>query len=149
MDKIRLQNGNSFNFSGRYYPTSFGNQIGLELYYQTPQFNIFIAPHINQNETHNFIGIEALLFEKPIKIANQKFLTISRIIADLQPQNQAFKTDKAAFTGLISEQITWKVGKYIYPFLSIEAKNKGWIAGNAFLDEKFSIKMGLSTRFDY
>jgi|694.fasta_scaffold68697_3 hypothetical protein len=149
INEIKLKNDASFNFSGRYYPTSFGNQIGIDLFFKNSKFNIFVSPHLNQNYENNFFGIEAMIFEKPVKIKQHQFLTTTRIVADLQPKNQSFKTSSADFTGLVELNMIYKASKHFYPYVSFEAKSKGWIAGNAFLDERFSIKAGLSVRFNY
>jgi hypothetical protein len=149
INEIKLKNDVSFNFSGRYYPTSFGNQIGIDLFFKNSKYNIFVSPHLNQNYENNFFGIEAMVFEKPVKIKQHQFLATARVVADLQPKNQRFKTSSADFTGLAELNVIWKASKHFYPYISVEAKSKGWIAGNAFLDERISIKAGLSVRFNY
>lgn len=149
INEIKLKNGASFNFSGRYYPTSFGNQIGIDLFFKNSKYNIFVSPHLNQNYQNNFFGIEAMVFETPVKINQHQFLTTTRVVADLQPKNQSFKTSSADFTGLIEINLIYKASKHLYPYISFEAKSKGWIAGNAFLDERYSVKAGLSVRFNY
>lgn len=149
INEIKLKNGASFNFSGRYYPTSFGNQIGIDLFFKNSKYNIFVSPHLNQNYQHNFFGIEAMVFETPVKVNQHQFLTTTRVVADLQPKNQSFKTSLADFTGLIELNLIYKASKHLYPYISFEAKSKGWIAGNAFLDERYSVKAGLSVRFNY
>jgi hypothetical protein len=149
INEIKLKNGASFNFSGRYYPTSFGNQIGIDLFFKNSKYNIFVSPHLNQNYQHNFFGIEAMVFETPVKVNQHQFLTTTRVVADLQPKSQSFKTSSADFTGLIELNLIYKASKHLYPYISFEAKSKGWIAGNAFLDERYSVKAGLSVRFNY
>jgi hypothetical protein len=90
-----------------------------------------------------------MVFETPVKINQHQFLTTTRVVADLQPKNQSFKTSSADFTGLIEINLIYKASKHLYPYISFEAKSKGWIAGNAFLDERYSVKAGLSVRFNY
>jgi hypothetical protein len=149
INEINLKNGASFNFSGRYYPTSFGNQIGIDLFFKNAKYNIVVSPHLNQNYENNFFGIEAMIFEKPVKIKQHQFLATTRVVADLQPKNQSFKTSSADFTGLIELDLIYKASKHFFPYISFEAKSKGWIAGNAFLNEHYSIKAGLSFRLNY
>lgn len=148
VDKINIGKGRGFNFSGRYYPTSFGAQTGLELYYQTDKYNIFLAPHLNNNKSNSFFGLEAMLYEQPLSLLGMDFLGTLRVIADLQPKNQLFNTGSSSFTGLLGGRLSWKAGKHFYPYLALDAKNRGWIAGNAFLDGNISVKLGLSARFN-
>lgn len=146
-DKISIGGNKSFNFSGRYYPTSFGGQAGLELYYQTEKYNLFVAPHLNRNKSNTFFGLEAMLYEHPFSVAGHDFLGTVRVIADLQPKDQLFQTRKASFTGLFGGRLSWQAGKHFFPYVALDAKNKGWIAGNAFLDDNISVKLGLAARF--
>lgn len=137
------------NFSFRYYPTSFGNSLGLDLMLKTRKYNFFVSPHINQNYSHNFPGIEAMLFEYPVIAGNQRFLTTVDIIANLQPQNQSFFTKASSFTGYASANVKWRASKIFYPYIGISGKTKGWIKGNPFLGQKLGFEMGLSGRFNY
>ena len=137
------------NFSLRYYPTSFGNSIGLDLLLSTPKYNIFVSPHINQNLSHTFGGVEAMIFEYPVKLAGQQFLATVDVIADIQPKDQSFFTAKAAFTCYANASVRWQATKILYPYIGISGKNKGWIRGNPFLKEQFGCEVGLSARFNY
>ncbi|MCC6372826.1 MAG: hypothetical protein IT236_17615 [Bacteroidia bacterium] len=148
INRIKLNANTFFNFSGRYYPTSFGNQVGVELLLQTKKYNWYLAPHLNQNKDHSFFGLEAQMFEKPMNVKGQLFLTTARIIAAAQPQNQEFLTNKAAFTFLGGLTVYWHASKRFRPFMSLEAKTNGWVASNAFLDSRTSVKIGLSARFN-
>lgn len=145
--KIPLGDNKSFNFSGRYYPTSFGSQIGLELYYKTSRYNLFVAPHINRNKSHTFFGVEAMAYEQSFSLSGLKFLGTVRTILDMQPKNQEFQTSGTSFTGLIGGRLSLRASRNFYPYVTIEGKTKGWIAGNPFLDDNVSVKLGLSARF--
>jgi hypothetical protein len=149
MDKIWINDDLQFNFSGRYYPTSFGNQVGIEFYIKTSNYKLFIAPHLNQNKNSSFMGIEAMIYEKPIKIARMRFLATGRVILDTQPKNQRFDEINTEFVGFAGGQIAFKIGKIFYPFVSVEGKTRGWVAGNAFLNQQASFKVGLSARIHY
>ncbi|MBS1771247.1 MAG: hypothetical protein JST82_00200 [Bacteroidetes bacterium] len=135
--------------AGRYYPTSFGNSIGIDLMTSISKYNIFVSPHLNQNLSHNFPGIEAMLFEYPVKMGNQKFLATVDVIADLQPKDQSFFTATGAFTGYANIMLKWKANKFIYPYIGVSGKTKGWVRGNPFLDDKMGFEFGLSARFNY
>lgn len=52
---FKINNASSkFNFSFRYYPTSFGNQLGLSLFLASGKYNIILTPSLNQNYSHTF-----------------------------------------------------------------------------------------------
>lgn len=136
------------NFSGRYYPTSFGNSVGVDFMINKGDLNIFVAPHINQNFNNNFPEIEALIYEYPIQIGDNNFLATPRTIIGLQPENQEFMTSNGDFFGLASLDLFWEVNKYFLPFIAMEGKTKGWTKGNVFIDKQISFKLGLSGRFN-
>lgn len=140
--------GNSigFSFSLRHYPTSFGNQIGADLLFNSGRLHTFIALHLNQNKNNSFPGLEVLVYEYPFQFAQKRILLTARMIADLQPKDQLFASTKAEMVLLGSAQITFKASKIIKPWLCLEAKNRGWIAGNAFMDKNVSVRMGLNVR---
>jgi len=135
------------NFSGRYYPTPFGNTIGLDLMVSKGKYNIFLSPHLNQNYENSFPGIEAMLYEYPISYGKYNFLATPRIIVGTQPENLAFMTSEGQFFGLVSLDLIWELNKYIHPFLAFEGKTKGWMKGNVFLEDQVSFEVGLSARF--
>ena len=137
------------NFSFRYYPTSFGNSLGLDLMLITPKYNLFVSPHINQNLTHSFPGIEAMLFEYPVAAGRQHFLTTFDVIADLQPASHSFFTAKSMFAGYAQATVKWRATKILYPYISASAKTRGWVKGNPFLSQKAGFELGLSARFNY
>jgi hypothetical protein len=149
MDQLWINDDLQFNFSGRYFPTSFGSQVGLEFYFKTPDFNLFLAPHINQNKNNTFLGIEAMIYEKPVKIGKQRFLATGRVILDAQPKNQNFTENVSTFTGLAGGQVSWRIGKIWYPYIALEGKTRGWVAGNVFLAQQASLKVGVSARIQY
>jgi hypothetical protein len=135
------------NFALRYSPTSFGNVLGLELFYQSSAVNLRVGLHLNQNYEHGFPGIEVELFEKPIPVADRVLLATIHLVADLQPRDQGFFTSEMSFAGLLGTTLALQVGKNFYPYLAVEGKTEGWMRGNEFLEEKISVELGLSTRF--
>lgn len=146
---IHLGDQRMFNASGRYYPTSFGSQIGLEVMYRTERFNLMVAPRLNRNKSSAFPGIEALLYEKPFRLGPAKFLGTARVIAEMQPEDQSFFADSGELAGLVSGTVLWQASDLLLPYLTVEGKSAGWVAGNAFLDERFAFRFGLSTRFGW
>jgi hypothetical protein len=135
------------NFAFRYFPTSFGNMLGLEVFYQSADYNLRIGAHLNQNYEHSFPGIEAELIDKPISIAGSPFLATAHLVADLQPKDQNFFASEMSFAGLLGATLKWKMSKNFYPYLAVEGKTKGWVQGNEFLDESISVEIGLSSLF--
>jgi hypothetical protein len=132
------------NFALRYYPTAFGNQLGLNLLLKKGKYNLFLNPAINQNYTHNFPSLEAQLIDYPLF---NRMNTTVRAMVWSQPENQAFQTANGAIGGLIAAKIHYKIGKSIYPYVNIGYKTQGWVAGDVFLDKNLDFKTGLMVKF--
>lgn len=146
----KYENGTKLrgNFAFKYYPTSFGNMIGLNLMFSKGKYNLLIAPQLNQNYNHTFPALEVMLFEYPIHISKFDILISPRVNIGAQPKNQNFMTSTAQFFGAADLNINFKINKYIYPYISLNTKTKGWAKGNEFLESKFSFKIGMSARFN-
>lgn len=147
----RYEDGNTLkgNFSFRYFPTSFGATMGIDLLVKTPEYNIFLAPHFNRNYKNYFPGIEIMLFEYPVQAFGQKLLTTVDVIADMQPASQSFFTSKSRFAGYINANLKWKASKILYPFVSVNGKTYGWVKGDPFIKSRAGFEVGLSARVNY
>ena len=143
---IHLKNDYYFNFAVRHFLTSFGDDISLNVFLQTRNSNLIFRYHHANNYNKNFPSIEAELFEKPFGFLELDFLLSPRIIAGFQPKNQSFFTEESEFLGYAGCRIDW-VSNWVHPWVELSAKTDGWIAGNEFLNNNFSVKIGLSTRF--
>lgn len=64
----------------------------------------------------------------------------------MQPENQSFDTSKGQIGGLIGLKAQY-AAKTLVPYIEIEAKTKGWVMGNVFLDDNISVNAGLQLRF--
>jgi hypothetical protein len=145
--KIRLdstERGEYFgSFAVRHLLTSFGNDISLDIFYQSPENNLFFSLHNFNNLHAPFWGIEAAIIDKTL--FNDTFLLTGRGMLWTQPNNQSFTTTEGSVGGLIGLRGSYTVGALL-PFLELEAKTKGWVMGSVFLEENVSLRCGLSVR---
>lgn len=145
--KIRLkttENGNYYgNFAIRHLLTPFGNDITLDIFYQTPKHNFFFALH-NYNNLHStFFGVECALIDE--QFFENKLLLTGRSMLWLQPHEQSFFTKKPSFGGMLSIRGAYGFGCW-FPYIAVEGKTAGWLMGNPFLEENLSVNVGLSIR---
>ncbi len=132
-----------FNFAFSYYPTSFGSQVGLNLLLKNGDFNWIIAPTINKNYEHNFPSLEVALWEYPL---GDKTLFSPRLMLWTQPKDQSFYTQQAEVGGLVAGKVSYKLGSF-HPYIDMAYKTKGWVAGEAFLENRFSMDLGIMARW--
>ena len=144
---ISLKNGYSGNFAFRHLLTSFGTDISLNIFLKKSNYNFVFVYHNYQNYKQIFPAVEAELIDFPLSYKKFNVFLSPRIVAGVQPKNQEFMTSKVDFLGLIGCRADFKVYKNFFSYLEVVAKTKGWVAGNVYLDDNISFKMGLSARF--
>jgi hypothetical protein len=130
------------NFSFRYYPTSFGNQIGLDLMVKYKNLNLFVSPHLNQNFKNSFPGLDVAVVDYPLNVRNMKFLASVFSTVDLQPQSDGFLLSKSAFVASLKTTVKWLINKRFYTFASVSGKTDGWIKGNSFMKSNIGASIG-------
>lgn len=134
-----------YNVYLRHLLTSFGDDISFN-YMLMGQGNRFVFKyHHASNYIRFFPALEAEWFEKYYKIGNINLLFTPKLLVGVQPLKQSFTTKKSAFLGNASCRIELLSNK-IQPWVELDAKTEGWVAGNPYLEKNFSFKMGVSMR---
>jgi hypothetical protein len=145
--KIKLKSTEKGNYYGsfavRHLLTPFGNDISLDLFYQTPRNNFFFAIHNYNNLNSSFLGLEGAIIEKPYM--SNKLLFSGRTIIWLQPDEHSFTTSKGSLGGMLEFKGSYSLGR-LNPYIEIQGKTKGWVMGNVFLEDNISFNLGLSMR---
>ena len=54
-----------------------------------------------------------------------------------------FQNSQIQVGGLFALKTSYPLIKTIYPYLGLETKTSGWVAGNVFLEPNFSMRAGL------
>ena len=144
---ISLKNGYSGNVAFRHFLTSFGTDLSLNIFLKKSNYNFVFVYHNYQNYRQVYPAIEVEMIDYPLFYKKLNVFLSSRIVTGVQPKNQEFKTHKANFLGLIGCKADFRIYKNYFSYLEVVAKTKGWIAGNVYLNDNISIKMGFSARF--
>ncbi len=133
------------NFAFRYYPTSFGNQLGLSIYLKYSKYNIVLSPLLNQNFKHSFPALAMELIDYPLLKHINASINAS---AWLQPKNQEFYSNRVQFGGLVNLRLDYTVSKKCATYIAFSCKSNGWVAGNPFLNSSTGIKFGFRFSFN-
>jgi hypothetical protein len=149
ISSIKVNDNLSFNFAARHFLTSFGYDLGGDLFLKMKDKNILLTWHGYQNKDHFFPGVDAQLVDLPLKLSNKTLPLTLRTMLWLQPENQQFYTDKGRAGGLIYAQLRSPKGKTWQPYLEVEGKTQGWVAGNPYLDANFTVRAGVSAYFNF
>lgn len=149
VSKIKIKSGEQgnhyANFAVRSVINPFGNDIVLDVFYQTAKYNFFFALHNYNNRNNYFPGLEAQLID--YSILDKKLALSPRAILWTQPKDFDFNTKDMQFGGLLGCKARYHTGR-LSPYVEIEAKTKGWVMGNVFLDENVSLRCGLNVRIN-
>ena len=126
-----------FNFSLRHHMTSFGSMVGGNLLFKNEKFGGMISPKLFSNNEKRFLGIDIELRNKwgMLKVAGWQ-----------QPENQLYFDMGKKLGGLIELTIAPPL-KNILPYLDLSLKSDGWVAGNPYLENNFTFRIG--TRFKF
>jgi hypothetical protein len=135
------------NFTGRHIFTSFGNDVSAKVYYQTPAYNWVFTLHNYNNFNHTFQGLETELVDVIVKTEKKELEFSIKAMVWGQPKNNDFKTSDAQAGGLVGIKMQYPFSKIIRPYIDIEAKSAGWVAGNPYLGNNMSIRLGLNAVF--
>ncbi|MDR0707192.1 MAG: hypothetical protein LBF60_04865 [Treponema sp.] len=137
----------TWNFAFRHFLTSFGSDVTLELLINSGELNFVAAYHNYQSYEHIFPAIEIEMIDYPVRIKNVVMYISPKIMAGVQPKRQAFFTSEAEFFGLAGSRIDFQITKHWLPYIEVMAKTNGWVAGNEFLENNISARLGVSARF--
>jgi hypothetical protein len=131
-----------------HYLTSFGNDISCVVFMRDANNKFIFSFHSFQNYRRSFPAIEAQVIDYKKSLFSHSLFISPRIMAGIQPLGQGFMTNKAAFFGLAQCKIEFAPSSQsmVNPFVELSVKSKGWVAGNEFLDDNFSVRCGIASR---
>lgn len=140
--RIRLTNTLSGpvygNFAARHYLTHYGDDISLELMFETPWVKFIAAPHMYSNYVSRFPGFELAVYDQQFMDGRIKL----DATAQMWSQPEDFTSDHGKFGGMISADASYVLGR-LEPYVELSAKTAGWLVGDVNLDSNISLRAGL------
>lgn len=124
-----------------HYLTSFGADLGGRFLYM-PQIDQkwFARLHLYQNAYRWFPGVEVERIDWPV--SPQWALGMRGMIWQ-QPHEQAFRTRDAMTGGLGALRLSLKRWIIWNPYVEVEGKTEGWVAGNTDLGRSLALRLGI------
>lgn len=83
---------------------------------------------------------------RPVAMASCSPARTATPPASPRPATSRFDSDRRIPGGLASVRAAWGGARTIEPYLEIEAKTGGWVAGDVYLDRNLSVRTGLIVR---
>ena len=143
--EIKLNESLSFNFALRHYLTSFGDDTQLDIFINKDNKKSILSLHKYSNHDTEWLpGIELTKYMDFLSLDKEKTLQGSiRGMIWMQPEDQLFFTKNSQAGGLLSCRLNLLNRSIFQPYLEIESKTKGWVAGVTYLNGKTSVRFGI------
>ncbi len=135
-----------WNATLRHHLTSFGYSIDANILFQQNSVNAIAIFHHYFNKSHFFPGLELALVRFPIALFNTRLPLSVRTSLWLQPRAQQFYTNDSELGGIATVKFNLPTGSQWETFIEMEAKTQGWVAGNVYLGDNISVRLGLAVK---
>jgi hypothetical protein len=135
-----------WNATLRHHLTSFGYSIDANLFYRQKSVNALAIFHHYFNKSHFFPGLELALVRFPISLFRAQLPLSVRTSMWLQPKGQQFYTDESEVGGIATIKFHFPMYEQWETFVEMEAKTQGWVAGNVYLGDNFSVRLGIGAK---
>lgn len=140
------ENPFQWNASLRHHLTSFGYSVDANLLFKQNSVNAIAIIHNYFNKSHYFPGLELVLIRFPIKVNAWRWPLSVRTAFWLQPKEQMFFTDESELGGIATIKLNIPTQTNVESYIEVEAKTDGWVAGNVYLQNDVSLRLGISAK---
>jgi len=146
---VDSQSGEPFlwNITLRHHLASFGHVINVNFFLKTKEKNILVVLHRYFNGSRDYPGLDVSVLRYPLTTGPHPIKLSTTVSGWMQPEDQLFTSDTGTPGGLINLRTAYGVSEDVEPYLELETKSEGWVAGNVYLDANFSARTGLVVTF--
>ena len=137
---FRVGRNTRFNFAVRHILTSFGYDLGGDLLLDHKGRQWLLGVHTYNNRDHVFGGVE--LMRKGLRMGAAQIDL--RGMLWMQPEQGGFLDQDGTLGGLLTVRSNWSLGSAVKVYAEGEAKTKGWVMANPYLNSNISIRTGIA-----
>ncbi len=127
-----------------HYLTSFGYTVNIDFLLKSANRNLFFSFQNQFNDDAYFPGVDMEMVNTPYRIFGKEMAVTPRLSVWLQPEDQNFRTSKSELGGLVSVKTSAPLKEGWSTWFELEGKTKGWVAGNVYLDDAVSTRVGMT-----
>ena len=135
--------GTRWMASLRHELTSFGYTIDANVFVRRGGLKLAATSHAYFSEKHVLPGLDVQLIDLSARVAGQAITLTPRLAFWLQPADQLYRSQDVQAGGLLALRAGLG-SRRVRPYLEVEAKTEGWVAGNVYLDSNVSVRAGLT-----
>lgn len=138
INRIKINNDLSFNFFAQYAPTHFGNDVAIYLPVKYKNFDLLVNVHNYHNFSGSGFGAGLGLFNYKLSEKIETDFT-----ASFWNQPVSFFETKNSSGGAVRITTNYLLTHTFSGFISVNAKSKGWLIGNPYLESNLSVQAGI------
>ena len=142
--RIRLNDRTRFNFALRHVLTSFGYDLGGDIFLDLNGRQWLIGMHTYHNQGQVFGGLEVERVGMQFPLGKRGLEMDARAMFWVQPEKANFYAEKGKPGGLLQIRAHFPLSEYFALYLEGEGKSEGWVSANPYLQENLSLRIGLS-----
>ena len=133
-----------WNANLRHHLTPFGYNLGLNVFLERDQSNLFTTLNYYANKDNNFFGIDVAMLRYPVKLEGIPLQASMRTSLWVQPESQSFYRSKKSFGYLASIKAYYALTKNFETFFELMNKHDGWVPGEVSLSRETAFRLGLA-----
>lgn len=122
--------------------TSFGGNSALSLFFSEGERAVDATVHLYQNRHAVFPGLELRL--PGLSLGSESLGYSPRLMAWSQPRALAFEARTGEWGGLAGVRTEWRIAAGFVPYMDVEAKSQGWVAGTVDQGRSVLVRIGVS-----
>ncbi len=145
--RIRLGENAGFNFAARHILTSFGYDLGGDLFFDRNGRKWMLGVHTYHNHANAFGGIELERYGVKLGHGPRAAALDVRGMLWVQPAQEAFYSTAGTAGGLLQVRVRFPLGNVFSAYAEVEGKSRGWVFANPYLNENITGRLGLALRF--
>ena len=120
--------------------TSFGATVDASLFLDFKGDQYLITWHNGMTDTRYLPGLSVKQIDWAL---SERWFATPSLTAWPQPKDQRLESSSSEVLWDASMELAYKSSRWVSYYFGFEAKNKGWVAGNVYLDENVSGWAGL------
>jgi len=132
-----------WNSTVRHHLTSFGTSTDLNIFLRKSDFKLLTILHAYSGKARIFPGFEIQLIDRPFLFFERSFFLTPRFMIWQQPEDQLFASHEGVWGALLSLRASYLTDKKLSPFVELEAKTQGWVAGIVYTSRSFATRIGV------
>jgi hypothetical protein len=126
-----------------HFLTAFGYSVEANVLVRRGERALSAIIRMYANQSHKYPGLEMTAYDLPVRVRGHNLAVTPRVMLWLQPRDLAFRADQAQAGVRVVLRARPAQGRLV-PFIEIDGKTEGWVAGTPYLGRNLGLRLGVS-----